>query len=734
MGVKTPQAAGLRPRLLALLMGAALSPAMAAEPVARADGAAAKTDDTMTVTAAPDSDFTGGGDQLVPAYLDGQVANGGRLGILGEQDARNVPFNVISYTSKMLRDKQARTLSDVMANDASVQNVAGYGNFGESFRIRGFDLTGDDIAYGGLYGVLPRQLIGMELAERVEVTKGSTAFLNGVPPGGSGVGGSINLEPKHADSEPLNRLSVDYGSDSRVGGAIDAGRRFGDNDQFGVRVNLLHREGETAVDDEKSRMTLASVGLDYKGARFRSSLDAGWEKASQHHGRIGVGIGQATKAPDVPDNRSNYSQPWVYSDMTSRFAMWRGEYDLTPAWTLYSAFGGSHTDERGAYSSPKLVDDAGNATMTRLSTRYKADAFSGMLGLRGQFETGFVKHRVNLGYSGVYRKARSGWTMSGAFDTNIYNPVFIADPPTLYSGGDMDHPAVTARTRSTGVSLSDTLSALDDKLLLTLGARRQQVMVRNYSPAGVEDRNAAFDAMKVTPVYGLVVKPWQSVSLYANHVESLQPGTTAPREAVNSGQVSGIVTSKQNEVGVKLDYGRIGGSLALFEIKQPVGMVGDNGYYGLYGEQRNRGVELSLFGEPVYGVRVMGSAMFIDPELTKTKDGANNGNDAIGTPRWQWRLGGEWDIPGVENLTATGTLYRSGGQYANVDNSVKLDGWTRLDLGMRYSMKVNEQKIVWRAGVENVTNEKYWASVDNSGTYITQGEPRTVKVSMSVDF
>jgi iron complex outermembrane receptor protein len=728
MRLDTPRTPGLRPRLLAVLMSSALCPAMAAET------APAKTDDTITVTATQESDFTPGGDQLVPAYLDGQVANGGRLGILGEQDARNVPFNVISYTSKMLRDKQAQTLSDVMANDASVQNVAGYGNFGESFRIRGFDLTSDDIAYGGLYGVLPRQVISMELAERVEVIKGSTAFLNGVPPGGSGVGGSINLEPKHADSEPLNRLSVDYSSDSRVGGAIDAGRRFGDNDQYGVRVNVLHREGETAIDDEKSRMTLATVGLDYKGDRFRSSLDAGWEKSTMHNGRIGVGIGQATEAPNVPDNRTNYSQPWVYSDMASRFAMWRGEYDLTPDWTVYSAFGGSHTDERGAYSSPKLVDNAGNATMSRLSTRYKADTFSGMMGVRGKFETGFVKHNVNLGYSGVYRKARSAWTMSGAYDTNIYDPVSIPNPETLYTGGDMNHPAVTARTRSTGLSVSDTLSVLDDRLLLTLGARRQDVMVRNYSATGVEESGAAFDAMKVTPVYGLVVKPWEEVSFYANHIESLQPGSTAPTTAINSGQVSGIVTAKQNEVGVKLDYGRIGGSLALFEIKQPVGMMDSNSYYSLYGEQRNRGVELNVFGELVYGVRVMGSAVFIDPELTKTKDGANNGNDAVGTPRWQWRLGGEWDIPGVENLTATGTLYRTGGQYANADNSVKLNGWTRLDLGMRYSMKVNDQKVVWRAGVENVTNEKYWASVDNSGTYIVQGEPRTVKVSMSVDF
>lgn len=34
-------------------------------------------------------------------------------------------------------------------------------------------------------------------------------------------------------------------------GALDVGRRYGDDDQFGVRVNVLHREGETAIKDEK---------------------------------------------------------------------------------------------------------------------------------------------------------------------------------------------------------------------------------------------------------------------------------------------------------------------------------------------------------------------------------------------------------------------------------------------------------------------------------------------------
>ena len=79
--------------------------------------------ETMVVQGVDSSSFTPGGDQLVPAYLDGQIAHGGRLGMLGEQKSMDVPFNVIGYTSKLVQDQQAKTIADVVKNDAGVQAV-----------------------------------------------------------------------------------------------------------------------------------------------------------------------------------------------------------------------------------------------------------------------------------------------------------------------------------------------------------------------------------------------------------------------------------------------------------------------------------------------------------------------------------------------------------------------------------------------------------------------------------
>ncbi|SQK74847.1 TonB-dependent receptor plug domain-containing protein [Tatumella ptyseos] len=170
---------------------------------------AAETDtqvrpETLTVTASPPGADTNNGQDPVPAFLDGGIANGARLGVLGEQKSLDVPFSVISYTSTLLDAQQARTLQDVVKNDASVQSVRGYGNFSQGFRIRGFDLYGDDIGLNGLYGILPRQILPLEDVDRVELIKGSSAFLNGVPAAGTGVGGTLTLNR----STPRLLLSV----------------------------------------------------------------------------------------------------------------------------------------------------------------------------------------------------------------------------------------------------------------------------------------------------------------------------------------------------------------------------------------------------------------------------------------------------------------------------------------------------------------------------------------------
>ncbi|AVS79476.1 TonB-dependent siderophore receptor, partial [Paracidovorax avenae] len=102
-------------------------------------------------------------------------------------------------------DQQARTIGDVLVNDPSVRNTYGRNSGREEFNIRGFTVFNYDVSYNGLYGLSPRNAASLIGVERVEVLRGPGALLNGMAPAGS-VGGSINLVPKRAGAEPLNRV------------------------------------------------------------------------------------------------------------------------------------------------------------------------------------------------------------------------------------------------------------------------------------------------------------------------------------------------------------------------------------------------------------------------------------------------------------------------------------------------------------------------------------------------
>ena len=119
------------------------------------------------------------------------MARGGRVGLLGTRDLMDTPFSITSYTNELIQDRQARSVGDVLQNDAGVRVARGFGNFQESYFIRG----SDDVAYNGLYSLLPRQYIATELFERVEVLRGASTFLTGAVPNGGGIGGVINRCP-----------------------------------------------------------------------------------------------------------------------------------------------------------------------------------------------------------------------------------------------------------------------------------------------------------------------------------------------------------------------------------------------------------------------------------------------------------------------------------------------------------------------------------------------------------
>ncbi len=683
---------------------------------------------------------TGSQVNLTAPAAGGQVARGGRVGLLGNLDMMDTPFSTTSYTEKLARDQQARGIGDVLQNDPTVRVTKGFGNFQELYVIRGFPVYSDDMSYNGLYGVLPRQFVAAELIERVEVFRGASAFLNGAAPGGTGVGGAFNLTPKRANG-PLTRLTAGVSGADEIYAAADLARRFGDQDEWGARLNVAGRGGEASVEDQTNTLHVVGLNLDRRGERARFSADLGWQDHRIDAPRPSVTPGAAI--PEAPSADRNFAQRWTYTDEEQLFGAVRGEFDITDSVTAWAAFGGRQGEEDNSLANPR-ADAAGAIRGYRFDNIRKDTVWSGDVGLRADLTTGPVGHRLVASASQIQSKSRNAWAGSNfagySFGT-LTDPILSPAPAIASVSGDLSDPKVTERVKNTSVAVADRLSFLDGRLLATVGVRYQEIETKSYAYADGAF-GSGYSSEAATPAFALVYKPSDRVSLYANYAEALTPGVIAPAvvngvTVANGGEVLSPFRAEQAEVGAKYDAGTFGGTLSVFRTTLPSAFFDPaSRVYSDGGEQENRGVELTVYGEPIDGLRLIGGATWLDAEVKRSLTAANEGKSAIGVPDLQTNLNVEWDVPRLSGLTLEGRVVHTSAQAANAANTLELDAWTRFDAGVRYAFEAGQRPLTLRARVENLADEDQWVAVGGypGSNYLTLGAPRTLSLSISAEF
>lgn len=666
----------------------------------------------------------------MPAYAGGQVAQGGRLGVLGNVETKKSPFSVSSYTDKLVRDRQAKTVSEALILDPSVRATQTTGAPFDSFYIRGFPYnegTSGEIAFDGLYGVAPSFRVFTDYAERIEVLKGPSAALSGVAPNG-GVGGVINVVPKRA-FEDLTRVTFDYNSVSRGGSGFDVARRYGDAREWGVRLVGSVRGGDTQFDRQSELTGVGALAVDYQGDRFRAWLYVLGQTDSFTAPLRPFLLTAGVPVPRAPDGKLNLTQPWEYANVYDRGGLLRTEYDLTNQITLFADVGGSRTDvDRYFTSAPTILNARGDTSSSPQFYGLGVDRSTYDGGMRANFNTGFVHHALVVQAS-AYNEDTGRFlsASSGIYRSNIYAPSLLPYRPVTMSDA---RPRLSDSTLS-GISVADTLSVLDEHVLFTVAGRQQRIEAHNYT-ANVGTLASSYDKSALTPLFGLVVRPNDNVSVYANYIEGLSRGDVAPAVATNSGQILAPYVARQIEAGLKLDWGTFRAGFAAFQIDRPIGELSSTRVFAQSGVQRVSGVELSVYGQLAPELRVLGGLSLLDGVLTKTASASNIGNTPIGVPKVQLNLGAEYDLPWVGGLTLNGALVYTSRQFVDTANTQALPDWMRLDLGVRYTTLIEGKRTTFRANVVNVTGTNYWTGVASFGTFF-QGAPRTYLLSMTVD-
>jgi len=693
---------------------------------------------------------------IVTAQRENQsgVEQEGSVGVLGDKDAADVPFSIRSYNAALILNQQPQTLGQVLENDPTIRTTTGFGIAGELFVIRGFSLAGDDIGLDGLYGITPRQLVAPELYQSMQVLNGSTAFLNGAAPGGTGIGGSVNLIPKRASDEAINLATLGYTGPEHIGGSFDFGRRLGSNGEWGIRINGTAREGDVAIDDEFRSTYVLGAGIDYDSGPLRASLDLAYQRVKVSHFRPKLRVNALSVVPDEPDAATNYGQPWQFTTLRDIFGQAHVEYDIARDVMVYAAFGARDGSEEGIYSTPTLVDAAtGEMTVNSSFIPRTDNNEAATAGLRAKFTTGAITHEVNAGGSInwlISRNAFEFFAVSAARN-NLYAPVEVTPSTTVtFAAGDLDDPNKASSSKLSSLFLSDTLGFWEDRILLTAGVRIQEIQSKTFNVT-TGDQTGSYEESATTPVVGLVVKPAEGLSLYINRIEALIPGATAPVSSTdangdvvpvtNAGEVLPPFVSEQYEFGGKLALGGIDLSLALFQIDRETAILRPDPdqagslEFGPFGIQRNRGVEFTIAGALTEGLRLIAGGSVIDAKLRRTQNGLNEGNQAVGVPEYLLNANAEWDVPFVPALTLTGRVVHTGEQATNIGNTLFLDEWTRFDLGARYVAVVGGAPLTFRVNLDNVADADYWASAfDSFRPDLQLGAPRTFKASVTYDF
>lgn len=681
--------------------------------------------DTIDVQGAanPNSTMT-----VPPVYAGGQVASGGRVGFLGNRSVFDIPFSQTNYTEQLMRDQQVRSIYDVFENNPAMRPESSPYNFQQSASVRGFTLNSRDYAFDGLYGLINFRRPQLEGIERVEVLSGPATFLYGFPPSGTSAG-LVNLIPKRATDDPIARITANYLSRGNGGLAFDVGQRYGDQKEFGVRINGTGSAGQTPIDKNELGIGSLTAGLDYRGQDFRASLDAGISHQAYKAVVNGLSLG-ANDFPIGPAPRltSNFQQPWADVKYNQRFAVGRAEYDITNDWTLFGAYGASYQDEKNFSTFAVLNNTAGDITQTTAPFRTSVLSQSGEVGVRGKVWTGPIKHSVSLVYTGYRNDSQTGESYNEVFANNIYAPVNFPAPDRAAQLAALQQSKFNRLL--TGIALIDTMSVADDRVQFSIGGRRQHLEINRYDVNGLLTSRDDQDAN--TPMLALLFKPWQPLTLYMSYAEGFGFGPQAPLGAANSMVFLGPRRTKQIETGAKVDFGRFGATLAFYRISQPSAFLNPvTNIFGYNGEQMNEGIDFTMFGSPIDNVRLLGGVTFLDGRLTKTLGGVNDGKRAPGVSNVQLSVGAEYDVPWVPNFTVTGRVVHVSDNYLDPANFQRVGGWERLDLGARYKFRAWDRDMVARLNVDNVTGRNYWFA--NPSGQLSLGVPQTFRLSLSAD-
>ncbi len=645
-----------------------------------------------------------------------------QVGTFRDMASIDVPQTSNVITREVL-DAQATTgIFGALRNTAGVTRSQLNGSTYDNIAIRGILVENrSNYRLNGSLPIINLIDIPMENKERVEVLKGASSLYYGfVPPSGI-----VNLVTKRASKDPVLNVSLMVNMYGGVNSHIDLGRRFGSEQQFGARINLLAGREDIGIRNFSGHRALVSGAFDWRVTdKLSLKLDVEHyrkEVSEQAAIRAPAAINGVITLPPVPDARRNLAGKWQKYDAEATNLLLRADYAISDNWGLLFEIGRAETRRDRNFSQFQdynLVTGAGTLR-TFFNRGQNWDNQNIRTEVFGRFPGQFITHEVSVGFTGNER--RQNPRTSSTFDTaqNLYNPIDIArqSPTTPFS-------ANRSKITDLGVYISDRI-LIGSKLQIMLGARGSF-----YKSVA---KTTHYKADRINPSLSLMYKPIPNVSMYASYIEGVEESGQAPANRANNGEILAPAVSKQKEVGVKALVAQgILLQVAYFDIKRASTTVDAANRFVLNGMAQYSGFELSASGEVTKQLSLIGSALFMESEQLNKANAETFGKIPDNTPKRTASLFAEYRPTSIPGLALSSGVYYVGRRPVNSANQAFVDDYAILSLGARYTTRIAGKRATIQAVVDNVTNSNYWSTAGNG--LLGVGAPVMFKIASRVEF
>jgi iron complex outermembrane recepter protein len=612
------------------------------------------------------------------AYAPPNATTGTRT----DTELKDVPQTVNVVPLQELRDRGVVKLTDVFNTVPGTQAGTGYGGLGNGYGtyIRGFgSYTNYRDGFRDFSFVSARDIA---LFERVEVLKGPASVLYGT----NDPGGIVNYVAKRPSLTAAREATLSLSSYRARRGEIDLTGPIGTSGQWAYRLIAVADERDSHRDFVSSDTRLLAPSLTWRpSAATAVTLSA--ESVRQHY-TFERGFPVEPELIALPRERFLEEPGLNRAELESNRVVLDANHRLNETWSLRGALSWiKPTIEKLNFYPLGLQAD--RRTLDRsldFSREFQKDQAL-QLELTGKFATGGVQHTLLAGlehYRNNFHYTFAPFDLSSSID--ILAPVYgqVAIPPgfldTVAFGNDYG-------SRTTALYLQDQLT-FSPKWKGIVGLRYDRARLFNDDLVDPSASLRPQTETRVSPRFGVVYQPVETRSLFLGYSTSFNPQIFSP---LSSGDLPKPEVGQQLEAGWREAwFGQaLESTLSVFEIRKRNVTTADpaNPLLSIQvGEQRSRGVELEVRGQPVRGLDLSLGMAWIDARVTKDNT-LPVGDRLDSAPKLSASLWLKYQ-PQAIGWFAGGGVFHLGEREGTLPNSgVRLPAETRVDALLGYQAR-----------------------------------------------